>query len=507
MKSQVFIAAAAAFAVVSTSATAQVVIGGIDGGVVVGPPGGPIDPISFCDEYWVDPVNGSNANSGALVAPFRTINHAMNSVRPPAVINLLPGRYSPSSNGDFWPLFCVDGISIQGTNMLNTVLDGEGSDVMWIGSTGFGDDFRETNYDGFTITGAASAVRFIDEFLTVRPTLSNMVIVGNNIGIDMFAIDLGPDASPDDTNNDGFIEFRPTLINLTIADNQIGILDTNNASPPFGPAEPAIVNCAIYPNAVTDIEGVDQSDLVSTWFCSANQAGISGLQQGKQPPFASVALCNTDPDKIYVDRSSLDYRLVPETIFLDRGVTTNITCHGQPVKTRFQCRQRVFDADGEGYCNARIHGDAIDIGADETGELIIAGFIPGTTTFGTASNGTAFDQARIYVSGPFAASYTAFLYVGLTPNTGYLDWTPTTIPGSRAEGTTAPTPVGERGLLCIDAGTLIPPASFLVDLPTDPVVVNITLPPVPLRHNTQSIPFQGGLFGELSNLQSYLLTP
>ncbi len=499
-----------ALAATGSAASAQIVIGGgtatpvggisHHGGVIVVP---------HCNEYWVDPVNGNDfSNPGTLAQPFQTLSNAMYMVQQPAVINLLPGTYAPSTNGESWPLWCLDDVSVQGTNMLNTVLKGEGSDVLYLGAVSQREDFSDTLYDGFTITDADVAIRFIDEFWSVRPTFANMSVVKNNVGVEMFAIDLGPDASPDDTNNDGFIEFRPSFVNLTIADNNIGILDWNNASPPFGPAEPCIVNCVIYPNAVTDLEGIDQSDLLSTLFCTSLQAGISSLQGGKTPPIGSLTLCNTPADDIYMDRASCDYRQLPASILEGKGQSTNLVCHGQTVKIVFPCGQRVFDADGEGYCNPRIHGDnGIDVGADELGDMIIAGYIPGTTTFGTDSSGTVYDTARVYVPGPLAPPVSALMLVGIPMSTGYANWLPAAVPGSRPRGTTIPTSQGSRGDLCIRQTTLQPPFYLAIPSPTVPAIITLPLPASLVRHNVQELPTNPSGLGELSNLQSYLVGP
>lgn len=45
-------------------------------------------------EVWVDPVNGSDANSGSEASPVQTLAHAVQDLSP-SVINCLPGQYAP----------------------------------------------------------------------------------------------------------------------------------------------------------------------------------------------------------------------------------------------------------------------------------------------------------------------------------------------------------------------------------------------------------------------------
>ena len=121
-------AGALAALVVAASAWAQGHVGG---------PGGPIHKIDdiivvpICPHLYVDPANGNDVpTAGSLNNPYRTLSYAMGQAPQPAVIVALPGIYSPSTNGEPWPLFCRDKVSIQGFNALNTVFVGEGSDVL-----------------------------------------------------------------------------------------------------------------------------------------------------------------------------------------------------------------------------------------------------------------------------------------------------------------------------------------------------------------------------------------
>ncbi|MCP4464505.1 MAG: DUF1565 domain-containing protein, partial [Planctomycetaceae bacterium] len=71
-------------------------------------------------EIYVDPVRGNDLSNSGLVtsAAFRTITHALMQAQPENVIVLLPGKYSPSTNFETFPLNMKDGVSIQGTSAL-----------------------------------------------------------------------------------------------------------------------------------------------------------------------------------------------------------------------------------------------------------------------------------------------------------------------------------------------------------------------------------------------------
>lgn len=55
-------------------------------------------------ELWVEPANGSDANSGVYHQPLRTLAYAVSLAGPNAKIHLLPGLYGPSVNGETLPI-------------------------------------------------------------------------------------------------------------------------------------------------------------------------------------------------------------------------------------------------------------------------------------------------------------------------------------------------------------------------------------------------------------------
>jgi predicted outer membrane repeat protein len=71
-------------------------------------------------------VDGDDANPGTTPSsPFRTISHALSCVLPDNQIHLAPGVYSPSTNGEVFPIYWSDRISLAGSGVSETVLDAE----------------------------------------------------------------------------------------------------------------------------------------------------------------------------------------------------------------------------------------------------------------------------------------------------------------------------------------------------------------------------------------------
>jgi Protein of unknown function (DUF1565) len=476
----------------------------------------PIDPTLLCPRFYVDPVLGNDNNAGTLAAPFGTIQHAIDvaALVKPATVILLPGIYSPISvaNPQPFPLIMVDDVSIQGTSVMNTVLDGlNGStDLMWFYSP-FGEPtkkFADTIVDGITLQNGYVAVRMVDEFQTVKVTFANCNITCNEIGVEYAAIDLGPDASPDDTDNNGFIEFRPRFVHCTIAHNNIGIYDHLYGAPSVGEGKPAIINCIVWPNVCSDLEGIDASDINTVAFATSDACGLS---VASSTPTSVLAMGLYTESDIYVNTNARDYRQIPQSPTVDIGTTSLSVPNGTSAKAVSPCGVSIRDADGEEYGNVRLEGGVYDIGSDELGELLIAGYIPNTTRFGTDGLGTVYDVATTWVTPSInLGSPLGGLFVsGIGPTTGYLQWLPKAFPGARPDGTIRPTAYLNYGILWINQSTWVPPVNVPLAGPGVPFTTTLNLPAAATRLNFQVLPRNPatGQFAPLSNLQSYLLGP
>ncbi len=467
-------------------------------------PHDPIDPQLDCDRRYVDPVGGDNTFTGTLARPWRTLTHALVNTMKPGVVILLPGIYSSSTNGETFPVFLRNGISIQGTSALNTILDGEGNDVIWVHPFGPNDTFVNTLVDAVTITNGEAGVRFVDELLSVEPEFANCFIVKNAVGVHLTAIYCHM------IQPDGYIKFRPKFVNDTIAENGIGILDEGiwfsfDPDPDLtvnGEAEPAIVNCLVWPNTLSDLEGVDGTDISRTVFCTSDQAGISQIRSNKPAPASLIPVCGGNPDSVYVNRVTWDYRLLPGSRMANRGTTVLSVPNGTTGKQTFPCGEDIFDVDCEGFCNPRIAGSLPDIGADEFDQLVVAGYAPKTTDFNAS-----FPTAAIYMTPrpPLGASLFGTLTVG-GARVGYLKFLPSSTPGTRPSGTIAPTTT-PSGTSCIDSATILPGYPVTIAMPPvgTPLLMTMSAS-VPIRHNMQVLPSDStGAATTLSNLQSFVI--
>ena len=152
---------------------------------------GPVTPLD-CDRIYVDPVNGSNNGTGTFNNPLLRIQDAIWAATPPAVVVALPGVYSSSTNGESFPLWMREGISLQGNSAMDTILDGEGfsSEIIRFMPASSSDTFNNVLIDGVMITGGGIGVYMGDEFHP-RPQFSNCFIVKNGVGVHIRALRLG----------------------------------------------------------------------------------------------------------------------------------------------------------------------------------------------------------------------------------------------------------------------------------------------------------------------------
>ena len=78
--------------------------------------------------FYVSGVFGEDSNDGTEEAPLKTIGHALTLVRDaetPTTIYLNPGVYSPSTNGEKFPIVPPDNVHLVGDESDNTILDAE----------------------------------------------------------------------------------------------------------------------------------------------------------------------------------------------------------------------------------------------------------------------------------------------------------------------------------------------------------------------------------------------
>ena len=78
-------------------------------------------------------VDGDNNNPGTESDPLKTIGHALSLVRDDTTITttiyVLEGTYSPSSNGEQFPIVLPDNVHLIGDDMENSILDAEANSI------------------------------------------------------------------------------------------------------------------------------------------------------------------------------------------------------------------------------------------------------------------------------------------------------------------------------------------------------------------------------------------
>jgi hypothetical protein len=80
------------------------------------------------NSFYVSANDGDDNNVGTETSPLKTIGHALTLVKDDGTvttINLNSGIYSPSSNGEHFPIVLPDNVHLIGDNLQPTVLDAE----------------------------------------------------------------------------------------------------------------------------------------------------------------------------------------------------------------------------------------------------------------------------------------------------------------------------------------------------------------------------------------------
>ena len=504
----------------------------------------PID-IAIAEECVTHVVSAEVGNdlsgTGDYGAPYRTIRHAMSlAAATPGkdVIVLLPGEYSPlpGGSGDTWPLNFEPGVSLQGTSALNTVLrsTNPGNDML-IFRPSSPTSFDESVVDGVTIVGGRVLIDIIDhapnEFAyAANPTIANCFLLdATNAAISIRNPEGLAGRRPyvaHDKDLDGFVEHRPKIVNCTFRLNAIGIFNGAAGFNPSGPttqakSEPGIVNALMSAN-VYDMEGIDDLQVITSAFDRANVRMASTKRRPGQPiPVFVPGTRDLHIDMSQPTATPVDVRLVPyprtgsliPNPAIDSGSLLLRWRNGTVGKRYFACSIDIRDTDCEGYGNPRSERHAIDIGADESGQLIFAGYIPGTTAY-NSNPANSFNVAEIWCN-PFP-SFTAptfddniFLEItGIIPSilAPYVQWAPSSIPGARGWVTSIPTQVPNFGTQWI--GTLTGTKLTFPNMsPMAPVSLQIPPNSPDLMVGAQDVPVAGQQFGQLRNAQTFIIKP
>lgn len=314
-------------------------------------------------QFYVDGTDGDDANDGSQEHPWKTIAHALAHVAglesDPAEIHVAAGTYSPSTNGEIFPLnMLADRVSIAGEGAAETIIDAEGSGyhVLYCG------DVSGASIAGVTISGGSAMSGCLNDFNTsgagiccVRSSLSvsECAVVDNSLG----AVGRGCAAAEDDWDLDvglhgGGIYCYESLLTVegcTVSDNlgdgihcqrsSARIANCRVAENEEGPSIEAGVNCedstvevignTIERNATWGIYSQRSSTSIEQNHISEN--GYSGIQHEDGYDAPSVIRDNTIVGNLSAGlrtRCTFTCPTVIEGNLIDGNASGGIDCGG-----------------------------------------------------------------------------------------------------------------------------------------------------------------------------------
>ncbi|MCK5051962.1 MAG: right-handed parallel beta-helix repeat-containing protein [Candidatus Cloacimonetes bacterium] len=184
-------------------------------------------------------VDGNNSNSGASADdPFQTITHALQVIYSDSLnintIHLAEGVYSPSTNGEYFPLQWINYVNLSGISEDESVLDADN-----MGSVFELRNISEALIENVTVSGGFADYGggfHCDDYS--NPSLQNLTITNNTAGIGggIYCI-----------NNS-----NPNIQNVTIANNSA---DKGGGIYFFCGSTPNLVNVIIANNSADDDGG------------------------------------------------------------------------------------------------------------------------------------------------------------------------------------------------------------------------------------------------------------
>ncbi|MCK4653711.1 MAG: right-handed parallel beta-helix repeat-containing protein, partial [Candidatus Cloacimonetes bacterium] len=201
--------------------------------------------VFFGENLYVSP-DGNNSNSGSSFEDaLLTINYALSIITPDSLyhktIFLAPGIYSPSTNGEIFPLEWEDYLSLEGISEEETILDADSlSGIMSFSN------ITDAIIENITLRNGSGSGIFCDNS---NPILQNVTVTDNsaNQGGGIYCRDnsipslenVTISGNTADTHGGGIycLESNPSLENVTIsgntADNHGGGISCQNDSNPI----------------------------------------------------------------------------------------------------------------------------------------------------------------------------------------------------------------------------------------------------------------------------------
>jgi len=304
-------------------------------------------------DLYVSP-DGDNNNDGLTpLTPLKTIQHAITTIwvdsLHPHTIHLAEGVYSPTSNGEFFPVDIRDYLSLSGESETGVILDAEG----FAGVIRISDHSDHSSIRNMTLTGGFAPYGGGIYCADSNPHLMNLTVQGNaadvysinNYGGGIYCSYSNPyidsvaviDNSADDGGGIFCSNSSPCIINTVIAGNSAelsggGLRCVDNSNPTlenvtitgnsvnnygggayFRDSNPSISNVLIAENSSNGGDGYSRGGGMYLWSSSlhlinvtltdnsADYCGGGIYCNSSSPVLENVILWNNYPQEVYLD--------------------------------------------------------------------------------------------------------------------------------------------------------------------------------------------------------------
>ena len=250
-------------------------------------------------DLYVDP-DGTDENSGTSPAdPLRTIRRALSIVAAdslnPRTVHLARGRYSAETNGEPFPVYASDYVTLSGAGAGQTVLDGGGTRTVVRSLDVAGAGFeRLTLANGGGPHRAALDIMAGSDLRVRRVAVVDSRDAGFHIGIEIGG-------------------SSPVLSNLTVSGHAGWAIIVGNG------AHPVLLNSVLWDND-RQIH-VNNAGALTIAFSDV-AGGPSAVEAQVDTVIVEWEEGNIDADPLFVDADAGDYRLAAGSPAVDRGTAT-----------------------------------------------------------------------------------------------------------------------------------------------------------------------------------------
>lgn len=268
-----------------------------------------------------------------------TIQAAIDLAQPGDTIFLKRGTYSPSTNGEYFPIFLKNGVSLKGEDPENTIIDAEGYDqVLNLFNYNSGVISNLTITNGNTDLGGGIYAE------NSSGILSNLIVVGNRAseagtgiylknsdGLILNNLIVYGNASSGDTGNDGPAQVENDDSTVTFNNNVVAFGDSDGVRLNFG-ADGVYENNIFYQNGFAgEGAGFADTDAVTAAqiqynICFGNSASdfyLNGLDltaaEANNLDGSDLISNNFSADPLFFDPTGGDFFLQPGSPAIGAG--------------------------------------------------------------------------------------------------------------------------------------------------------------------------------------------